>query len=112
MPFVFRQWQAVLSRSDRRAIPSQTFGAASCFILTDIGEKFAEDMVIAPARRENNYAMLRGIVDQLYFGPLLPRYDSGNRVLSWGCHVIKQFTQSASRQECILHAAEKMGWPH
>jgi hypothetical protein len=47
----------------------------------------------------------------ILFGQLTPRYDTENRVFSWGVHVLKRFRQPANNQIAILETAEELGWP-
>jgi hypothetical protein len=49
--------------------------------------------------------------DLVRVGELRPRYFVDGRVLTWGRHVVKHFSQPSPTQELILCVAEEMAWP-
>jgi hypothetical protein len=89
-------------------ISSLRFDDSSCFVLTDIGEKFVDSLIDALVFHEHDDSVLR----ELFLGPLVPIYDPNERVFNWGRHLVKSFRQPARNQELILWAGQEMGWPN
>jgi hypothetical protein len=86
------------------------FGRSSSFSLTDPGAEFADEFladVLAPGE-EGAFARAW---ERLLLGTLAPSYDRGDRLFSWGRHVLKCFRQPAGNQELVLSAAEEQAWP-
>jgi hypothetical protein len=84
---------------------------ASSFLLTEVGEQFANDFladVLVPAEEGG---ALGPAWDRLLVGVLVPCYDKHDREFTWGRQVLKWFRQPADNQEAVLNAAQEQGWP-
>jgi hypothetical protein len=77
-----------------RAVHSLAVGPTTCFLLTPGGAAFCDALLAAapPAA-------------------LFPRWDSGQRTLTWNGVLVKWFRTPASNQELVLQAFEEEGWP-
>jgi len=81
----------------------------SAFSLTECGEEFGDcflSRVLTPGGEED----VEAAWEALLLGLFTPSYDKGDRVFSWGQHVLKCFRQKAENQELILCAAEELDW--
>jgi hypothetical protein len=84
---------------------------ASSFLLTDVGEQFANDFladVLVPAEEGG---ALGPAWERFLVGVLVPCYDKHDRVFTWGRQVLKWFRQPAGNQEVVLNAVQELGWP-
>jgi hypothetical protein len=81
----------------------------SAFALTDRGHAFASEFLASllfGSQDDFNTAW-----DMLLAGGVLPSFDTDERILHWGAHVLKHFRQPAGNQTLILTALEELGWP-
>jgi hypothetical protein len=79
---------------------------ASCFALTSAGEEFA-----ALGHRCGPEPAALDVRAPLPLDEIVPHYDKCDRILCWGCHVLKRFRQPSDNQELVLVAAEELCWP-
>jgi hypothetical protein len=91
-----------------KVIASLRFDDESAFALTDAGRKFVETF---SRGKDIDRRAFKQTSKAFPFGRLVPRYDTKNRVFSWGVHIIKRFRQPSDCQELLLKAAEELGWP-
>ena len=85
-----------------------TIGVASTFCLTEVGEAFAL-LFLSHAFSDEDHEF-NNVWNLVRLGSLTPRYDSTNRVFTWGQHVLKRYRQPSLNQEQILQAAEELNW--
>jgi hypothetical protein len=81
----------------------------SSLVLTDRGQEFAHE-ILADASSDDDGPVLPAKAI-LMMGRLAPAYDRDSRTFSWGCHLLKRFSQPAVNQELILDRANQLGWP-
>jgi hypothetical protein len=89
---------------------TSTLLETSVFRLTPNGVSFAGQF-LADSGEPMGDGELKKVWDQPLIGPLLPRFETENRLLSWGRHVVKKFARPSRNQELILCSAEELGWP-
>ena len=88
------------------AVDTVHFNKSSAVALTGRGATFAEEFLSASltaGAKEKRAAWAR-----LITGRLTPRFKKNE--FTWGCHVLKHFTQSALSQRLLLQALEEDGW--
>jgi hypothetical protein len=81
----------------------------SCFVLTDLGHEFA--CAFADYSYGGDPNEMQWLKDLVWIGPLPPKFNTDERRLEWGRHLIKCFRQPAQNQELILKAAQELYWP-
>jgi hypothetical protein len=82
---------------------------SSSFCLTELGAA-CTDNFLAAALVLNGDGAFEALWDRLLVGLLTPRYDTEDRLFSWGRHVLKCFRQPSVNQELVLSTAEELGW--
>ncbi len=89
-----------------------TFGAKTCFALTDAGFQFAAGVLESPSTPERQ-AALAAVPSgaEPSANGLQPKWDPERQELRVGDKVVKQFKVPAANQERILAAFEEDGWP-
>jgi hypothetical protein len=78
----------------------------SAFCLTRAGHAFAAAFLASWPEADSP----RPPGDILLVGRLTPTFHKDERLLVWGCHVVKCFRQPARSQELVLLGAEEVGW--
>jgi hypothetical protein len=104
-----RQGPDAVNGESPGAWESLRLSETSRFVLTADGETFA-DQFLALILEGDDDSFEAGW-DMLQLGRLLPCYDTEERALTWGRHVLKCFRQPSLNQELVLRTAEELGWP-
>jgi hypothetical protein len=87
-------------------VNSALFDKSSALALTARGATFAAEFLSVSLT--GNETEKRTARDTLITGRLTPRYKKNE--FSWGCHLLKHFTQQALSQRLLLEAFEEDGW--
>jgi hypothetical protein len=88
---------------------SLIFREASCFALTDLGDRFACEFL--EAIFDKSVDDFRIAWDKLKLGKLKPCFNREQRLFTWGEHLLKRFRQPCANQEIILCTGEELHWP-
>lgn len=86
---------------------SVLLGETSYLALTEAGVLLVENFL---HELFGNAAQFEAARDGLRLGELVPRYDTRERTLLWGVHLLKRFRQPSRNQELVLRTAEELAW--
>ncbi|QDU08672.1 hypothetical protein [Gimesia aquarii] len=93
---------------DFRPSGNMTFGRRTCFVLTDEGLEFAENLQIPQNASEEAFSRP---LDELHRTEIKPIWHDIRRELWFGQSLVKRFKWPAINQEMILMVFHEEGWP-
>ena len=94
-----------------RSTGNLTFAETTCFVLTELGIEFTQNLFDIPGRSSAEKNIAPGQEHKSNSETYLPQWDEISRKLSFNGHLVKHFRWPAINQETILNAFEEEGWP-
>jgi hypothetical protein len=100
-----------VTRRTFRRLSGLALSPRACFVLTQAGVAVARRTHPSPAERHAVSANGASVPEHTDARVRVPRWDSQNRTLWWGPHVVKQFHRPTAAQGLILAAFQELYWP-